>query len=107
MNICRLCGYYKNTKLLFLGDAIDKMEELVQNKLPDLDEIATNLEFGEDDEEDSPKRKQLSTESQPKKRKNNPADNTKASEDELDTQDLEDQMDSETTESEVEYDYDY
>ena len=97
--------FVKMLNYILIGDAVEKMEDLVQNKLSDLDDVATNLEFGEDDDEpDSPKRKQISMAIDPKKQKIDAQNLTDA---EPNTQDLAEQLDSETTESDFESDYDY
>ena len=106
--------------IYILGDAIDKIEENVQNKLTDLDEIATSLEVEDDDQpECSPekcnekraKRKLESNFNKAKKRK--PTDNELGIQaddsDEPSTQDIADEIGSDTEESDEtdQYEYDY
>ena len=93
---------------IFLGDAIDKMEDLVQNKMSELDDIATNLDFGEDDDElESPKRQTVVNPTDPKKRKLDQSETIETPEPEIDTQEIEEQIDSETTSSDFESEYEY
>ena len=83
------------------------MEDLVQNKLSDLDDIATNLEFGDDDEPDNSKRKLVENLNGVKKRKLDIVTEISESDDEPSTQAIADQLDSETSNSDMESEYEY
>ena len=94
----------------FLVDAVDYIEETSQNKLSDLDELATNLDFPEVVDLDSAKRCSTSATSASKKRKviGNAVSSEGAS-NPTGTQDIVDELDSysseESSESDSEYDY--